>query len=70
MPGGIAGGEGPPAPCAWSDARLSGSLPLSVVGERCKMPSKVLSQAALEHKHRLEPATGGNETVWAKGEAD
>lgn len=70
VPGGIAGGEGPPARHAWSDAGLGGSLPLSAVGERCEMPPKALRQAALEGKHRLEPATNGNGTVWAKGKAD
>lgn len=68
--GGTAGAEGPSAPHAWGDAGIGGSLPLSAVGERCKMPPKALSQAALEGKHRLEPVTGGNGTVWAKGEAD
>lgn len=70
MSGGFAGGDGPPTPHAWSDARFGGILPLSAVGERCKMPPTALSQAALEGKHRLEPVTGGNGTVWAKGEAD
>jgi len=38
--GGIAGGEGPPAPHAWGDAGLGGSFPLSEMGERHKMPRR------------------------------
>lgn len=45
-------------------------LCLSAVGERGPMPPRVLSKAAREAKHSLEPGSGGNGAVWAEGEAD